>query len=282
MTAQDIAQVKDWLNIIFQLLIIILPVIVSWYLRVYVKNTTAQPKIAVISRLANAAIDYAENLDKRGDLPLSPDVSKGMQKLKIASDWLQEELGKNSMSITNDQAQKWVASEFQGRVGNDASKAGNIAQITKTAVDMIQSMARSNAIPIPPDLDRISYLAGLAADWVVTQMAQSGMQISRDEALTWVRSELFNTIQNSGLPDGDRLNDLARQALGFVSDLKAKGQLVVRPGSNPQDTEADLATAWVMTEAAKQGIQINPEMIIQAVTTAMQKTRDSTTLAVGK
>jgi hypothetical protein len=226
---------------------------------------------------AGAAIDYAENLDKRGDLPLSPDLSKGMQKLKIASDWLQDELDKNGMSISNEQAQKWVASEFQGRMGSTASKVGNIAQITKTAVDMIQSLARSNVITVPPEIDRFSYLAGLAADWVVTQMAQAGMQVSREEALTWVRSALFNTIQSGDLPSGDRLNDLAKQGLGFVSDLKAKGQLAVRPGSNPQDAEADLATAWVMTEAAKQGLQINPELIIQAVTAAMQRVSSQTT-----
>jgi hypothetical protein len=277
MTAQDIAQVKDWLNIALQILIIVLPIVISWFLRTYVKNTTTQPKFAAISRLAGAAIDYAENLDKRGDLPLSPDLSKGMQKLKIASDWLQDELDKNGMSISNDQAKKWVASEFQSRVGSNASKVGNITQITKSAVEMIQSLARSNVITIPPEIDRFSYLAGLAADWVVTQMAQAGMQVSREEALTWVRSTLFNTIQSGDLPSGDRLNDLAKQALSFVSDLKAKGQLAVRPGSNPQDAEADLATAWVMTEAAKQGIQINPELIIQAVITARQQMSNQTT-----
>ncbi|HEX7972810.1 MAG TPA: phage holin, LLH family [Anaerolineales bacterium] len=279
MTAQTAAQVRDWLNILVQVLLIVLPVIVSWYLRVYVRNTTTQPKIAAIARLASAAIDYAENLDKRGDLPASPDISQGMQKLKIASDWLREELDKNGMSITNDQAQKWVASQFQSRVGSDASKVANTAQVAKAAVDMVQSLARSNVINIPPDIDRFSYLAGLAADWVVTQLAGQGMQVSRDEALTWVRSELFTTMQTGAAPNGDRLADLARQALGFVNDLKAKGQLAVRPGSNPQDTETDLATAWVMTEAAKQGIPINPDLIIQAVTAAMLNSSGSTMLA---
>lgn len=278
MSAIDAAQLKDWLNIAAQILLIVLPVVVSWYLRVYVRNTTAQPKIAAIARLANAAIDYAENLDKRGDLPVSPDISSGMQKLKIASDWLQEELDKNGMSVTNDQAQKWVASEFQSRVGSDASKVTNLAQVAKAAVDMVQSLARSNVISIPPDIDRFSYLAGLAADWVVTQLAGQGMQISRDEALIWVRSELFNAMQAGAASNGDQLADLARQALGFVNDLKAKGQLAVRPGANPQDTETDLATAWVMTEAAKQGISINPDLIIQAVTAAMNSS-GSTMLA---
>jgi hypothetical protein len=277
----SVTQVKDWLNILFQLLIIVLPVVVSWLLRTYVKNTTAAPKIAAIARLAGAAIDYAENLDKRGDLPASPDLSKGMQKLQIASDWLQEELKKNGMSANDEQAKKWVASEFQSRVGSSASKVGNIAEIAKSAVDMIQGLARSNVISIPPEIDRFSYLAGLAADWVVTQMAQQGMQISRDDALTWVRSQLFTTIQSGDLPSGDRLADLARQALGFVSDLKSKGQLAVRPGANPQDTEADLATAWVMTEAAKLGLSISPDLIIQAVTAAMQRV-GATGLAVNR
>jgi len=282
MSEQAMNNLVDFLTILFRLIILVVPVVLSWYLRTYVKNTTVQPKIAAIARLANAAIDYAENLDKRGDLPLDPNIRKGAQKLKIASGWLEAELEKNGMSITNDQAQKWVASEFQNRMSGDASKVGNIAKVTKTAVDMIQEMARSNVITIPPEIDRFSYLAGLAADWVITQMAQTGMQVSREESLTWVRAELFNTIQKGDLPSGDQVLDLARKAMLFVGDLKSKGQLIVRPGSNPGDTELDLATAWVMTEAAKMGIPINPDQIMKAVSAALQQSVTGTAMTVAQ
>jgi hypothetical protein len=280
MSEQTMNNLVNFLTILFRLIIVLVPVAISWFLRTYVKNTTAQPKIAAIARMANAAIDYAENLDKRGDLPLDPNIRKGAQKLQIASQWLEEELEKNSMSITNDQAQKWVASEFQNRMGGDASKVGNIAKVTKAAVEMIQTMARSNVITIPPEIDRFSYLAGLAADWVVTQMAQAGMQISREESLTWVRAELFQTIQNGDLPTGDQVLDLAKKAMLFVGDLKSKGQLIVRPGSNPSDTELDLATAWVMTEAAKTGIPINPDQIMNAVAAALQQHGSGTAMTL--
>ena len=266
-----ISPTKDLLDSLVQLMVIVIPVLISWFVRTYLRDRGAEPKVAAITRMANSAIDYAENLDKRGELNLPPDVRKGLYKLQLAGDWLEDELKRVGISMTDEEAKKWIASEFQRRMGSSVSMVGHISSVTKEAVEMVQTMARNNVIAIPPNIDRFSYLAGLAADWVVTQTAQVGMNTSREEAMTWVRAELFKLLPSGGFPSGDPLVDLARQAIAFLDDLKARGQFSIRPGEGGASMEADLATAWVLTEAAKQGLSVSSDQIVQAVRQALSQ-----------
>jgi hypothetical protein len=265
-----VSPTKDLLDALVQLMVIVIPIIISWFIRTYLRDRGAEPKVAAITRMANSAIDYAENLDKRGELNLPPDVRKGLYKLQLAGNWLEDELKRVGISMTDEEAKKWIASEFQRRIGGGgASMVGHISTVTKEAVEMVQTMARNNIVTIPPNIDRFSYLAGLAADWVVTQTAQEGVSISREEAMTWVRAELFKLLPSGGFPTGDPLADLARQAIAFLDDLKARGQFSLRPGEGGASMETDLATAWVLTEAAKQGLSVTSDQIVQAVRTAL-------------
>lgn len=258
------------IDTILQLLLIIIPIFITWYIRTYVKGTTAEKKVAAIVNIANAAMDYTEALDNRGEfdtLKLSPEFSKGLHKLNLASEWMEQELKRSGIEISNEEAQKWITSEFQKRVG-DVQMVGSIAESACAAIELVQSLERNGLIELPPDADRVAQLAELAADWVVAQLAQQGVSISRQEALIWVRAELLNAIQMQidTLPTNERLANLANQAVIFLKELKDSGQLVI----SGKNVETDIATAWLLTEAAKQGLLVTTGDVASALNVAMQ------------
>ena len=96
--AEFISENRDLIDAISQLLLVVIPVIITWYIRTYVQGSKAEKDVAASVRLANIAIDYAENLDKRGDLNVPHDLSRGLAKLKEASRWLEEELAKANIN----------------------------------------------------------------------------------------------------------------------------------------------------------------------------------------
>jgi hypothetical protein len=264
---------KDLLDILIQVLIVVIPILLTWFIRTYVRGSAAEKDLAAIVRLSNAAIDYVENLDKRDELHLPPEVKKGGYKLKLAGQWLEAELQRAGIKMTTARAQQWIASEFQKRVG-DVCMVGTIAQLTRTAVDLIQALERSELIELLLDVDRITYLAEMAADWVLAELAQRGASISREEALTWVRAELFQRLHAEepppgARPIGDRLIELAKRAVTFLDDLKASGRLAVQPGTSGGDVETDIAMAWLLTEVARQGLEVTTDQITQALTEAV-------------
>ena len=263
---------KQVLDILIQLALLIVPIIISWFIYTYVRSTAAGNNVAAIVRLANAAIDYIENLDKRGDLVVGPDVKKGGVKLKLAANWLEQELQKSGIKIDDEQAQKWVAAEFQKRVG-DIRPVAAFGEVTRMAVNLIQDLERNHFITLPPNVERDAHLAVLASDWVVTQLAKGGVTVSRDEAMTWVRAELLQRLQDqvSVLPAGERLTKLAEGAVDFLERLKASGQIAVRPGVADEDIETDITTAWLLTEAAQQGLSVSSSQIARAAAEALRK-----------
>jgi hypothetical protein len=267
-----LAPTKDVLDVLLQLLVLVIPIVISWFIRTYVRASAVETDLAAIVRLSNAAIDYVENLDKRGELVLPPEVKKGGYKLKLAAQWLEAELKRAGVKMTEEQAEKWISSEFQKRVG-DVRPVATIAELTRAAVDLIQDLERSKLVELPSDVDRTTYLAGLAADWVVAELAKRGANVSREEALTWVRAELLQRLQAQigELPADDRLAKLATAAVEFLERLKASGQLAVRPGTPGESVETDVATAWLLTEAARQGLAVTSDQIAEAVTIALRQ-----------
>ena len=260
------------LDVLLRLLILIIPIVISWFIRTYVRGSAAERNIAAIAELSNSAINYVENLDRRGDLKLPPDVKKGGYKLKLASDWLVSQLDRNGIKMTNEQAQSWVASEFQKHVG-DVQPIAAIAELTRTGVDMVQNLDRNHQITLPPAADQLTYMAGLASDWVIAQLATQGANISRDDAIAWARAELLQRLQGQPLvsQSNDRLMQLATGAVEALAQLKANGQLSVRPGASGGDMDADLAIAWVLTEAVKQGLSVTSDQVAQAVVAVLRQ-----------
>lgn len=296
-------QLQEFLNAIVQLMIVIIPIAITWFIRNYVKGTQSEKDIAAVVQLSNSAIDFVENLDSRGALNLPPDVKKGVYKLQVGSQWLVGELQRNGIKMSQDEAEKWLASEFQKRMG-DVRPVKDIAEVTKTAIEIVMQMQRAGALQLPPDVDQITYLAELAADWILTHLPGSWTNITRDEALTWARAELLQkaplllppapapiTTPPATLPVAlpvaptvtppvaqpatipvmtvDPVAQLAVKAVAFVDQLKASGTLALKPGAAQGSLDADLALAWLLTEAARQGLAASPEQLEQAVKTAL-------------
>lgn len=257
---------QQLLDVLIQVVIIVVPILVTWFIRTYIKGSTAERDFAAITNLSNRAIDYAENMDLQGKLNLSPEISKGLQKLNLASDWLLGELERADIKMNNEQAQKWITAEFQKRVG-DVRMVGAIAKLTTEAVEVINDLEQRELIDLPSDLDRVTYLTSLGADWVVAGLAKSGVALSREEALTYVRAELLRQFQVAGdnLPTNEQLILLAKRALAFLEEIKASGKLNL-VGAN----ESDITMAWMLTETAKQGLSITPNDITAALNEAMQ------------
>lgn len=258
------------IDAMLQLLLIIAPLVATWYIRTYVNGTVSEKQVGAIVHLANAAIDYVENMDNRGEfdsLQLPPDFSKGLHKLKLAGEWMEQELKRTGIKMSDEEAQTWISSEFQKRMGG-VRMVDAIATSARMAVELVQSLEQNGLLTVPPGADRIFHLAELAADWTVAQLARQGSTVSREEALNWVRAELLNFIQMDidTLPTNERLANLARQAVAFMKELKASGQLRI----SGTHAEADIAGAWLLTEAAKQGLIVATDDIAAALNTALQ------------
>jgi transposase len=280
---QAVNPTKDLLDIIVQVLIVVLPVVIAWYIRTYVRGSTAERDVAAIIRLSNSAIDLVENLDKRGALDLPPDVSKGAHKLKLAGQWMESELGRAGIKISDEEAQQWIASEFQKRVGG-VRMAGAMAELSTMAVDLVQNLEQRGLLQVPPGADRAAYLAELAAAWLQAELEKQGATVTREEALTWVRAQLLQMLQSQagGVPvsmpqpvASSPLTNLAVSAADFVEQLKASGQLAPPPGTDPGQFEIDVAVSWAVTEAVKQGLAASRAEIVEAVAAVLRQRNGS-------
>ncbi|HEU0292214.1 MAG TPA: phage holin, LLH family [Anaerolineales bacterium] len=266
------AQLQDLLSAVVQLIIVIIPVVITWFIRTYVRGTTAEKNLAAIVHLSNSAIDFVENLDKGGELNLPPNVKKSGFKLKLATGWLEDELKRMGINMTDTDAEKWIASEFQKRMG-EVRPVKDIAEATRAAVNLVLKIQQNKLVDLPPEIDRVSYLAGLAADWVLTQLSTKNFtNISREEVLSWTRAELVERLQPgvSEPPSGDRLAKLAKEAVEYMEGLKANNRLVIQPSAPGMNIEADAAAARLLIQALEQGIPITSAQIGEAIAHALQ------------
>lgn len=276
---QLIAENKDLFDLIAQTLLIVLPIAITWFIRKYVRGTTNERNLATIVNLSNSAIDLVENLDNRGALELSPDASKGLQKLQYAGDWLENELGRAGIKMSSEEAQRWISSEFQKRIG-ETKMTGKIIELAQTAVALARSLEESGQLELPEDMDRISYLAEWAADWLVANYAKKGATIKRDEALTWVRAQFLQETRavDSALPAAQQATQpvselavLADEAVAYVENKKKSGQLTVRPGSSGGNVEVDIAVARLIYEADERGLNVSSDEIAAAIAAAYER-----------
>jgi len=264
-----IDQNKDIFDLLLQVVYLVVPLIISWFIRTYVRNSNYEKQLGSIVRLSNSAIDYVENLEKRGDLVVPENVKKGQQKLVEASKWLENELKSNGIKMTNEDASKWISSEFQKRMGG-VQTSSITSEVTKLAVDLIQGLEKGDFSDLTQNQEKLNLLVGLAADWLAAQLIeQRGVSINRSEAETWVRAEILNRLQIKQLPSGDQFMDLARKAVGFMVELKVSGRLLARPGA--ENMERDVAVAWMLTEAAKMGMTISPSEITRVIALALKE-----------
>jgi len=279
----DFEQINQTLNMVFQLLMLVLPIaaaILTWFLRTYVKSAKAEKDVAAITRLANAAIDFAEDLDKRGELGkylkmwnMPDDVinltSDGLKKLNLAGKWLESELNRQGIQMTDEEAKSWIAAQFQDRVG-DLGQDRGIAERTQEVVSLIQALAGSGLVSLPADPVRASQLADQIAAWALAQQKKEPGDQLRDDVVARIRTQLSG---GSALPAvaaappvpavptaEAQLADLARQSIQYVEELKVGHDLTL--------PEVDIAVAWVLTEVTKRGLAVTTDQIARAVSHA--------------
>lgn len=253
---QVIQPTNEILNLVVQVIVIVVPILLTWFIRTYVRGSQGEREIAAIVRLSNSAIDYVENLDRNGRLNLPPDIAKGAHKLKLAGDWMEAELGRTGVRITTEEATQWISAEFQKRVG-EVRMVGAMADVAQQAVDLIEQLEESGLVKVPSDGDRLLFLSGMAADWLVVQLAERGASVPKNEAMTWIRAELLRRL-NAQAVAPNNVTGLAQQAVTFLQGLKAKNGLTA-----VGNIETDLVVAWMLTEAAKRGLHITPAQIAQ-------------------
>ena len=160
------------LNVLVQLMIVVIPILLSWIIRTYVKSSNAERGTAAIVRLANAGIDFVENLDNTGSLNLPPDYKKGVYKLKLATEFLESELERAGIKMTAEEAQKWISSEFQKRIG-EVRPVKDIAALTSESADLVLDLEKRGLLERPPQIERQAHLTELVADLVQARLSCS-------------------------------------------------------------------------------------------------------------
>jgi hypothetical protein len=276
-TAGNIGETIDRVFEIIMLLLPIVAAVATWFLRTYVKSAKTEKNVAAIVRLSNAAIAFAEDLDKRGDLEkylklwnMPEDVlsltSNGLKKLNLAGKWLETELGRQGIQMTDEEAKSWIAAQFQERVG-DIGRDRGVAERTQEAVGLLRALQQSGLIFLPTDGTQAAIFGDVVANWVVGQLNPGEEGVLRKQAVAQFQSQLVAKPQvpAGGVASGsaDQLTDLARQSVQYVQQLKANHQLTL--------PEADIAVAWVLTEVTKQGLVVTTDQIANAVRTAFSE-----------
>lgn len=261
---------RDIVDVVIQTSLVLIALAAAWLYYRYVRSTTMQNRLAATTRLADSAIDYVEDLDRRGDLSLPAGAEKGTYKRQQAAKWLQHELHVDGVKIESQQAQQWIAAAFQKRVG-DAQPVSKMGDLARQAVDLTQRLEAAHMLELPPGADRPLYLAGLAADWITVSLAKEGMTISHEQALSWVRGEILHRLELAASNPSveERLRRLAEEAVQFTADLRSSGRMAIRPGQAGEDVDSDVAMAWLVTEAAKQGLAVTGDQLADAIEVAL-------------
>ena len=167
------------------------------------------------------------------------------------------------IKMTDEEAQAWIASEFQKRVG-DIGRARGVDQRTREAMSLLQALQQSGMINLPTETYQAAQLADQVANWAVTQTNGGAEDVLREEALSTVRTELTPEAQPQAeapqVSPEARLRDLARQSVAYVGQLKRDHKLTL--------PETDIAVAWVLTEVTQQGLSVTAGQIAAAVRAA--------------
>jgi hypothetical protein len=235
----------------------------AWLIRNYIRALGEEKNLSTIIRVANAAIDYAEDLEKRGDLDkiiseldLPQDIightSGGIKKLHVAGKWVEDELKRMGIEMTDKEAQRWVAAEFQKRNAGLNLTPQHLAHIQEIST-LLQNL----------DQDKLAALSTLGSsratfgdeptrqqDPLPVEPGPSTTEVEPDHPSQDPALEAEPTVESD-------LAVLAQQAVDYVETLKATRELTV--------PEIDIATAWMLTEVTKQGLHVTPDQIAREI-----------------
>ena len=272
-------QTSSVLDILMRVIVIVVPLLLSWFARTFTLSRDQEKRLSMIMQVANSAIDYAEDVDKRGDLAkftgmlgmsagVATNMSKGLQKLNIAGDWLTDQLDKFGIPVTNEEAQKWIAAEYQKRIGSVAASRPAL-EVTKDVVGLIDELVDKGLVQLPNSLHQANELTVSLANWIVGRLGEpdkAKQELQRQEAASLLRDKIEEKARVTS--DGteqvveNRLRELTRTAVAYVEQLKTKHRLTM--------PERDIAMAWLLTEVTKQGLSVTPEQLSALVEGAYQ------------
>jgi hypothetical protein len=243
----------------------IAPVVISlivawlaWLVRSYLSSLGDEKKLAAIRQVASAAIDYAEDLDKRGDLEkilgrlgLAEEVvnhpSAGIKKLHVAGKWVEGELQRFGIGLSEEEAQQWIAAEFQKR----------LAGLKMNPAQLVQLPGVMNQLP---ELDPAKLAGPLPVGPMGPAPVQPGLivpaQLQPAEPFAEPESPAVAPISVSEAEQNELAN-LAQQAVDYVAALKTTRELTV--------PDIDIATAWMLTEVTKRGLEVTPAQIAREI-----------------
>ena len=263
---------KDVLDVIVQALTVVIPGALAWFARAYVRSASASTKVDSTARLSNAAIDFVENLDVRGELTTPAGSSTGAYKRSLATEWLERETRRLGIRIPPERAAEWISSEFQRR-GSSGAAASPLTEVVGLVMDRVKTLEGNPAFTIPAAADRQTYLNTLAADLLQVELTRRGSPIGREEAETWVRAAFAEALLEprvGSVNSAADLDTLADQAVAYATRLASTGRLGIKPAEG-EDVTADLVTARLLTLVAEAGIEATTWEIAGAVRSAIGK-----------
>lgn len=158
------------------------------------------------------------------------------------------------IDITEEEAQKWVAAEFQKRMAGlnfpleQLEKLQSLLLLLQTLdQDKLQAFL-ANVRPPAPQRHK--------------PLPQDDLTVVEPEPSTQLPATTpppAPTAPEAGIEPSleNELAGLAWQAVKYVETLKIDRQLTV--------PEIDIATAWMLTEVTKQGLNVTPEQIAREI-----------------
>jgi hypothetical protein len=239
----------------------------AWLMGKYLRSLGDEKKLAKIIHVANAAIDYAEDLDKRGDLKkilsgldlpqeIVQHTSTGIKKLHVAGQWVKDELKRLGIDMTEEEARTWVAAEFQKRIASLDLTPDQMMQmqellklLQRLDQDKLRALLAGNGHPEMPGEKSTSPNDLPPVDLKSLAELPTPETESQETA-----SALSPALELS--PDHD-LATLAQQAVQYVETLKIDRQLTL--------PEIDIATAWMLTEVTKRDLNVTPDQIAREI-----------------
>lgn len=229
---------------------------ISYLLQKYVRGTSAERYVATITQLVGQATRYVERLDGDGKLDLGPEESKGLKKLTLATEYVQEQIERAGIrGVSNEEIHKWINAELQRQMGSDILPVRAIATAAHEAIGTISALVNTGRVDLPPGTSRESFIAELAADRIVaTLKSEHNANLSRSDAMAAAWNELVNSLSRDP-------QELAEKALDYLSNLEAQGKLARMPGIR----EEDIAAAFMLTEALRQGLTVSSDDIARAL-----------------
>lgn len=239
----------------------LLAIVAIWALAQRVRLARARRRPAATTQLADAAIDYVEHLDERGELVVPDGASKSAAKLALAAGWAQAELARLGIRLGDDEATAWLRARLHRRSAELRPVAAMTAA-AREAVDRVERLLMSDSTARLDHSERTLFYARLAADWFVVRLAEQGATVGREEGQVWVQAELLRRLnaRADDMAGRNDLDSLVLEANTFLDTLRANNRL---PAGS--DAARDLAVAWVLTEVAKRGLAYTPREIVAAV-----------------